>query len=179
MELTFGDLTSVEVWLGAGLIFILRVGDMAMATLRFMMLLRGRRGLGWIFGFLQSITFVLAISYVLQGLDSLINILAYAGGFATGGVVGIRIEEKLAFGHAHIRIISPTFGTAIAEKLRNEGYAVTEISGRGRDGTVTLINASILRKKIRLVRDIVKQVDPNAFITTEELRPVRRGFWRA
>ncbi len=179
MELNFGDLTSIQVWIGAGLIFILRVADMALATLRFMMLLRGRKGLGWIFGFLQSIMFVAAISFVLNDLDNVINILAYAAGFGTGGVVGIKIEEKLAFGHAHIRIISPAFGAAITEKLRAEGYAVTEIPGRGRDGAVTLINASILRKKIKDVRNIVQQVDPNAFITTEDLRPVRRGFWRA
>lgn len=179
MELNFGDLTSIQVWIGAGLIFILRVVDMALATLRFMMLMRGRKGLGWILGFFQAIVFVVAISVVLNDLDNLINILAYAAGYATGGVVGIRIEEKLAVGHAHIRIISPNFGAAIAEKLRAEGYAVTELSGRGKDGTVTLINVSILRKKIKDVRNIVQQVDPNAFITTEDLRPVRRGFWRA
>lgn len=172
-------LLTPEAWLGAGLIFILRVSDMSLDTLRVLFVMRGRKSIVWVLGFFQATIFILAISIVLRDLDSPLKIIAYAAGFATGNVIGIWIEEKLAVGHVQIRIISPRLGSAIAEKLREEGYAVTEVAARGKDGMVGLLNCSVRRRRVNHVRMIVNQIDPDAFITAEDVRPVRRGFWRA
>lgn len=174
------DITSIfsaEVLLGAGLIFILRVINMSLDTLRALMMLRDRKGLVWFFGFVETIIFVVAFSSVLQNLDNFLNTFAYAAGFGTGNVIGMMIENKIAVGFTHLQIISSSRGAAIAERLRDEGYAVTEFHGRGRDGTVTMISAGVLRKNVQRVNDIVQEVDKNAFITAENLSPVRRGFW--
>lgn len=179
MDFSLENLLTLQTWLTAGLIFLLRVGDMTLDTLRVLMVMRGKRSFAWVLGFFQAVIFVLAISNVLANLDNPLSIIGYAAGFATGIVIGMMIEERLAIGHVHLRIVSPRFGQAIAERLRSEGYAVTEISGRGRDGTVTLLNASVLRRNVDKVRNIIGDIDPNAFITAEDLRPVRRGFWRA
>jgi uncharacterized protein YebE (UPF0316 family) len=160
-------------------IFFLRVTDMSLDTLRVLFVMRGRKSSAWICGFFQSALFVLAISSVLANLDNPLNVIAYASGFATGSVVGIMLEEKLAIGYTHMRIISPRRGDELAQVLRNEGYAVTEIPGRGKDGTVNILSVSILRKNTDKVSDLVQQTDPEAFVTREEVRAVRRGFWRA
>ncbi len=168
-----------QAFLGAGLIFLLRVMDMSLDTLRVLVVMRGRKGIAWVLGFFQALIFVLAISSVLSNLDNPLNIIGYAAGFATGNVVGMWIEERLAIGHVHLNVVSSRLGTAIAERMRAEGYAVTEIPARGKDGMVTLLNISVLRKNVIQVHKIVNQVDPSAFITAEDVRPVRRGFWRA
>jgi uncharacterized protein YebE (UPF0316 family) len=168
-----------QAWLGAGLIFMLRVTDMSLDTLRVLVVMRGRKAIAWLLGFFQSAVFVLAISSVLTHLDNPLNVIGYAAGFATGNVVGMMIEERLAIGHILLSIVSPRLGSAIAERLRKEGYAVTEIPARGKDGMVCLLNANVLRKNADLVRKLVKDVDEEAFITSEDIRPVRRGFWRA
>ncbi len=173
------DLGTLAPWLSALLIFSLRVIDMALDTLRFLLVVRGRKGLAWVMGFMQSAIFVVAITTVLSNLKNVWNIVGYAGGFATGVVVGMLLEERLAIGHGHMRIISSTRGAAIAEALRAHGYAVTEMAGRGKDGTVTVLNASVLRKDIDRVHGLVAQSDSNAFVTVQDVRPVRRGFWRA
>jgi uncharacterized protein YebE (UPF0316 family) len=173
------SLLTLQSWTTAGLIFLLRVSDMTLDTLRVLVVMRGRKGIAWVLGFFQAMIFVMAISTVLSNLDNLLNILGYAAGFATGNVVGMLIEEKLAIGHLQVSIISPRLGTAIAEAMREGGYAVTEIPARGKDGMVTLLNVSVLRKNIEHVHRIVHQVDPTAFITAEDVRRVRRGFWRA
>ena len=173
------NLLSLSAWLAAGLIFALRVSDMTLDTLRVLTVMRGRKGVAWILGFFQSAIFVLAITSVLQNLDNPLNILGYAAGFATGNVVGMFIEEKLAIGHLQLSIISPARGAAIAERLREAGYAITEIPARGKDGMVTLLSCSVLRKSADQVRGIVNEIDDSAFITSEDVRPVRRGFWRA
>jgi uncharacterized protein YebE (UPF0316 family) len=172
-------LLSPEAWLGAGLIFMLRVGDMTLDTLRLLVVMRGKKAVAWIFGFFQALIFVVAISSVLKNLSNPLNMIGYAAGFATGNVVGMLIEERMAIGHTHLRIVSSRLGSAIADKIRQEGYAITEISARGKDGMVSVLNCSVLRKNVSRIHQIVNEVDSDAFITAEDVRPVRRGFWRA
>ena len=172
-------LSVLPPWLYALLIFFLRVGDMALDTIRVLYVVRGKKAIVWVLGFFQSLIFVIAISSVLTELDNILNVIGYATGFATGNLVGMLIEQRLAIGHILVTIISSNRGAFIAEKMRASGYAVTEIAGRGRNGTVFELHASVLRKDVPNVETIVLEADPQAFITAEDVRPVRRGFWRA
>jgi uncharacterized protein YebE (UPF0316 family) len=160
-------------------IFGLRVCDMSFDTLRVLFVVRGRKPQAWILGFLQSSLWVLAITSVLSNLDNLWNVIAYAGGYATGTVVGMAIEERLAIGHSHMQIISSRRGSAIVEALRTAGYGATEFPARGRDGTVSVISISVRRRDIAKVKREVEKIDIDAFITVEDIRPLHRGFWRS
>ncbi len=168
-----------EAFLYALMIFFLRVGDMSLDTIRVLFVVRGRKALTWVLGFLQALIFVVAISSVLSNLNNVLNVIGYATGFATGNVIGMFIEERLAIGHILLTIISPTRGMAVAEQLRDAGYGVTEIPARGKDGTVTVLHCSVQRKQIDNAETIILEADPQAFITTGDVRGVRRGFWRA
>lgn len=168
-----------HAWLFALLIFFLRICDMSMDTLRVLFVVRGKKLFVWILGFMQSVIFVVAISSVLTGERNYLNILGYATGFATGNIVGMIIESKLAIGHILVTIISSTRGSSIAERLRASGYAVTEIAGRGKNGTVFELHASVFRRDVDNIETIVLEADPTAFVTAEDVRPVRRGFWRS
>lgn len=173
------NIITLQPWLTAGMIFLLRVCDMSLDTLRVLVVMRGRKPVAWILGFFQAGIFVLAITSVLKDLNNLLNVVGYAAGFATGNVVGMWIEERLAIGHTQLSIVSSALGVAIAEALRKSGYAVTEIPARGRDGMVSLLSVSVLRKNVIKVHSLIKEVDPSAFVTSEDVRPVRRGLWRA
>ena len=172
-------LYSPTAWLNAALVFALRIIDMSIDTLRVLYVVRGQKTVAWILGFFQSAIFVIAITRVLANLDNPLVVLGYAAGFATGNVLGIMIEERLAVGHIQLQIVSRRRGAAVARALRQSGYGVTEISARGRDGTVKLLTASVHRKDAARARQMVHHVDEDAFITSEDVRPVRRGFWRA
>lgn len=158
-------------------IFALRVLNQSLDTLRVMMMMRGRQLVTWLLGFAETVIFVITLSTVINDLNNLLNIVGYAAGFATGNVLGVWVEGRLALGYIHLRVISPKRGSAVAGKLRQEGYAVTEIPARGRDGAVTLLNISIRRKDVTRVRQLVQEVDEGAFITGEEMLPIGRGFW--
>ena len=173
------ELLSLSTWLIAIGIFFLRIGDMSLDTIRVLFVVRGRKLLAWILGFFQSLLFVVAISSVLSNLNSFLTILGYAAGFATGNVVGMLIEERLAIGFLQFTIISSNRGAVVADKLRQNGYAVTEIPARGRNGTVTMLHTNVKRKDMDNIETIVLEADPEAFVTQDEVRPVRRGFWRA
>jgi uncharacterized protein YebE (UPF0316 family) len=94
-------------------------------------------------------------------------------------VVGMLIEERLAIGHIHLQIVSSGRGASLAQGLRGAGFAVTEIPARGKDGMVHLLSVSVFRKDVPKVEQIVHEQDAEAFVTSADVRPVRRGFWRA
>ena len=165
--------------LSALFIFVLRLADMTLDTLRVLFMMRGRKLTAGAIGFAQATIFVIAISTVLSELGNWLNIIGYAGGFAAGVVVGMMIEERMALGFSQMRIISSTKGQAVANALRAVGYAVTEISGRGKDGMVNVLLVTVRRKEVDHLQDIVLQADESAFITIEEVRPLWRGFYRA
>ncbi len=88
------------------IIFSLRIVDISFYTIRILMVMRGRKGLAWIFAFFQASVYVIALRFVLSDLGNWGKTLGYAAGFATGLVVGMAIEERLAIGYSHLRIIS-------------------------------------------------------------------------
>lgn len=175
MVLEFGP----AAWWGACLILILRIADMSLDTIRLLYVVRGRKLLTGLLGFFQALIFIVAISNVLSGKAGLLGILAYALGLACGNVVGMIIEEKLVVGFIRITAISSGLGTAVAEKLRRAGYAVTELAGRGKNGMVTVLSVSVRRREFDDAETVILETDPEAFITAEDVRAVRRGFWRA
>ena len=166
-------------WLGALVIFLLRVLNMTLDTLRMLFTLRGKKTLSWIFGFFVSLIFVLLLTSILSNLDSVLFVVAYAAGFATGGVVGMWIEERMAIGFTHIQIISSRRGVVLAQKLREGGFGVTEIPARGKDGMVSMLNVSVRRSQVAEVEEVINECDAEAFVTSEDVHPMRRGFFRA
>jgi len=173
----FESLLSPAVWFGALGIFVLRVISIALDTVRFMLTIRGKRSLSWVLGFIESVMFVVIMGVVLDELNSILNIIGYAAGFATGTVVGMAIENRLAIGFSKLSIISSQRGQAVADILRNANYAVTEFAGRGKDGTVSLLHCSLKRKQLKEAQSLILQADPDAFITVEDITPMQRGYW--
>lgn len=175
--MAFDFLLSPEAWIGAFVIFSLRVLNNTLDTMRLLMVMRGKKWISWILGFLVSLIYVLLFTSVLSNLDNPLYMIAYAAGFATGNVIGMWIEERMAMGYLRLEVVSPGHGAELAEKLRENGFAVTEIAARGKDGMVSLLSMIILRKRVSLAEKIIVDVDDGAFITSEEMRGVRRGFW--
>jgi uncharacterized protein YebE (UPF0316 family) len=169
----------MDALLSALLIFLLRLSDMTLDTLRLLFMMRGRKITSGLIGAAQATIFVIAIGRVLSQLDNILNVIGYAGGFGAGVVVGMILEERMALGFGQMRVISLKKGQEIARRLRESGYGVTELEGFGRDGVVNLILITVRRKDVDHVQKLVLSIDESAFITIEDVRPLWRGFYRA
>ncbi len=156
---------------------MLRLVDVSFYTIRLMLVRRGYRLLTMVFAFMQSLVFVTALRSVISDLDNWGKALGYSLGFATGMILGMWLEERLAVGYTHLRIISYGHGIQLTSHLRRAGYAVTEVSALGKDGTVTLLNCGVRRRSVHKVEKLIAEIDPQAFITAEDVRPVQRGRW--
>lgn len=158
------------------IVFLLRTVDLTIDTLRLTSVARGRRGMVWVFGFSEALTFVIAISGVLATLGDPLNVFAFAAGFASGTLVGMLIEEQMAPGHSLLRIVSPTLGLAIQSRLHAQGYGATYLPGAGQHGSISLILTYAPRRKVDQVKDLVLTEDPTAFMTVQNVRQLRGGW---
>lgn len=160
----------MELALSAIGIFLLRIGDVSIASVRIVTLMRGRIGLAALLGFFEALFWVSAAAIVFSNLDNPVRILAFAGGFAAGTLLGGHIERWLAMGTAFIRIVAPVETPSVANALRSNGFAVTVVNAEGRDGEVRVTFLVLPRRRTKTALGIVHDTNPAAFVTVEDIR---------
>lgn len=165
---------TVSLILAALLIFGLRIVDVSLGTLRIGFLVRGERRLAGLFGFFESLIWLIAAAQVLSNLDSPLKFVAYAAGYAAGTMLGVSIERWLAIGETIMRVVSPVDSPPVEEQLRDAGFYVTVLNARGRDGDVSVSFSVLKRKRIPEAIKIVGAVNPQAFVTFEATTPTNR-----
>lgn len=166
-----------ETLLGCVLIALARVTDVSCATVRTLMLVRGKRMIAACIGLFEATVYLLALSKVMSNTSSIPNIIAYAVGFAGGNYIGSLIEEKIAVGTIMVQVIPSGFD-GIVEDLRNMGYGVTVIDAAGKDGPREVLNISMNRKGLPALYKYFQEKDGNAFITVLDTRDIRGGYLR-
>ncbi len=154
------------------LIFFMRITDVSIGTIRIIFVTRGNRFIAPILGFFEVFVWIIAISNIMQHLNNWLCYVAYAGGFATGNFVGMLIEERLAIGISLIRVIARKEITGLSEALNDRGYGTTTIDARGKYDDVNVIYVIVKRKDINDTIDLIKQFNPKAFYTIEDIRYV-------
>ncbi len=173
-------------WMLVLLIFVARIGDVSLGTIRTIMVFRGMWLVAGVIGFFEILIWLLAAGKVLQNLDRWYLAVAYAAGFAAGNIVGIWLESKLAIGTALLRAISRDLDVRLADHLRAEGFHVTEIAGFDSDRTpIEILLIVDSRKRMGPLIEHIHSLDPKAVCTTSDVKrqdPIasRPGFgWRA
>jgi uncharacterized protein YebE (UPF0316 family) len=159
----------VDLFLELLLIIGLRVIDVSLGTIRIILLTRGSRWRSSGIGFVEVLIWVFAVALVVQDLEDPVKMLAYATGFALGTLLGVTLERWLAIGTVLVQIVAPVDSPSSAGALRERGYLVTDLNGEGRDGGVRINVAVLPRRNLRSALEIVHQVNPAAFVTTEHV----------
>ncbi len=151
------------------IIFLARVVDVSLGTIRTISIVRGRTSTAFFLGFIEIIIWLAVIAAVLNDIMTkpLLGVF-YAFGFSTGNVVGIMLERRVAFGHIVLQVISSRGeGAQLATAIRDAGYGVTTFEGQGMSGPVTLLYLAARRKDVSDLLAIVKREDPDAFYILE------------
>ena len=157
------------------LIFVARVTDVSMGTVRIIFISRGLKYLASIVGFFEILIWLLAIGQIMKNLSSPACYVAYAGGFAAGNFIGISIAEKLSLGVALIRVITQKDALPLVEQLKDTNYGVTSVDGHGATGQVKVVFTIVPRREVPSVIALVKRFNPHAFYSIEEVGFVEKG----
>jgi uncharacterized protein YebE (UPF0316 family) len=159
------------------MIFIARIADVSIGTMRIIFTSRGAKVIAPLLGFFEVLIWLLAMGRVMQNLNNVACYLAYGAGFAAGNYVGICIEQKLAMGTFIIRVVTAKDASELIAHLRAEGYGATSIAAHGGSGPVSVIYSVVKRGHIREVIQIIRKFNPNAFYSIEDVRFVSEGIF--
>jgi uncharacterized protein YebE (UPF0316 family) len=154
------------------LIFMARVADVSINTLRFMFMMNGKKNIVPILGFFEALIWLLAIGQIFQNIANPLSYLAYAGGFAMGNYVGMTLDEKLALGRVLVRVITPNSLPVLLEFMKEKNYRFTSVDAEGRYGKVNLLFTVMKRDQLTEFISRVKQMDEKAFYTIESVKRV-------
>ncbi|UCF30480.1 MAG: hypothetical protein JSV26_10575 [bacterium] len=156
------------------LIFLSRVADVTMETLRIIFVSRGMRALSALAAFFEIIVWLFALSHIIEDMGNLANYAAYAGGFAVGSFAGVSLESRIAIGHQVVRIITRKDARELVGHLKSQGYTVTVIGATGKKGPVNMFFIVSPRRRLETLLGEINSVIPSAFYTVEDLRRVGR-----
>ena len=162
----------MELLISALFIFCLRLADQSLGTMRARLVSRGKPIYGALIGLIESVIWIIAVAKVINDIDEPILIAGYAIGFAAGTILGYYVERILGFGDVVIRVFTSVKSPSVAEALRDQGYGVTVINGEGRDGVVKIYWCIIPRRKLKSVLKIIKEITPEAYVTTDSANPI-------
>lgn len=165
---------------GYALIFLARVLDVSLGTIRTLMVVQGRKWQAALIGFFEVTIYVIILGKVVNDLSNPLSLLSYSLGYACGNYVGITIENKIGLGNLGAQIIlNDSDNKQLIEILRDENFGVTVLQGEGREGTREILSVVIKRKSLDSLRKIVYEYDENAFITVNNINPISGGYFAA
>lgn len=162
------------------LIFVARICDVSMETIRVIYISRGIKFLAPIIAFFEIVIWLLAMEVIMQDLYNVANFIAFALGFATGTYVGLVIEERLSIGMVILRIITTGESEGeITRFLEAEHCGATRLDAQGSRGTVKMIISLVNRADVPRITEFIRTVNPHAFFSIEDVRYVNEGVFRS
>lgn len=159
------------------LVFLARICDVSLCTVRLILLYRGQRAIAPLIGFVEALIWLLAIRQIMANLTNPFVYIGFAAGFAMGNYVGIILEEKLAVGLEVVRIISKSDAFELVNSLAAEGYGTTSMDAHGSTGKVQIIFTIVPRRHHKRVIGLIKKFNPRAFYTVEDVKSASEGVF--
>lgn len=135
--------------------------------MRMILTINGNRWGAAALGFVEVLIWALALGGVVIYLSNPFALFAYAGGFATGTLLGLYIEDRVALGFRSVQIINANPDLQVAPYLREAGFRVTILPGSGQFGPVEVALLVIRRRQLPRVFRIIDEVAPRAFVSVE------------
>ncbi|MBA3011047.1 MAG: hypothetical protein KKF12_03195 [Proteobacteria bacterium] len=152
-------------------IFFARICDVSIGTVRTIMTVQGRTAISFVLALFEITIWVLVASTVFnQVTENPILVVFYAFGYATGNVVGILVERKLAFGIIILKLITRRAGQEISDFLRQKGQPVTIFIGEGMKGPVSELYIACRRRDLKWILPAAKKMDDQIFYIIEQAR---------
>ena len=158
------------------LIFLARVADVTVATVKLMFVVNNARKAAAILGFFESLITIVALARIMQDASNIPAYVMYAGGFATGTYVGMWIEEKLAYGNVLVRIIDKHIPDELLRYLNEKQYRYSMVDANDQGGNTQVLFTVCKRSSLSSFLEILENIAPKALYTIEGVKKVSNEF---
>lgn len=162
-------------WFLYGMIFLSKVIENSLATLRLIVVANGKKLLGAILQFIIALVWVVVTGAVVVNVHKdPFKVIFFALGSFVGSYIGSIIEEKMALGSNMLTvIIEEKKAMSIVFKIRSDGYQVTTIPAEGLTSKKTILIIVISRKERKKLIQLIQKLDKQALIVSETAKPIK------
>jgi len=120
-----------------------------------------------------------ALNYQAQGMETYLIAIAYALGFSLGTFCGGLVTSKLIKTKINVQIIATNKNDELINSLSAAGFGATILIATGaskkEERYMLLIETD--NKKLKILKSIIAEKDPNAFITISDLKSTQNGYF--
>nr|WP_312579973.1 DUF5698 domain-containing protein [Sedimentibacter sp.] len=160
-------------------IFCAKIIEVTISTIRIVYINKGEKLKGTILAFIEISIWLVVVSSVLTNIAAdPMKAFVYAAAFSLGNYIGVTIESKIAVGLVSIQaVVNEESGQVLADILREQGFGVTIIDGKGKnDSKKNLLFVQLKRKRITEATNLIKENTPNAYISVNDIKSMTGGF---
>ena len=104
--------------------------------------------------------------------------MSYAGGFATGSILGTFVSKKFVNSLIKVEVITTKATKENIEKIRMEGFGVSVVDTIDNlsDEDSKMLIITLNSRHLEELKRILRHIDKKAFIVVNESKIVQNGF---
>lgn len=160
-------------------IFLARIVDVSLGTIRTVLVVKGKNITPAIVAFFEVlIWFVVAREALNTDLNSILIPIFYALGYATGTYIGTFITSKVVDGLIGVQVITKSTNNKMLKEMRNQGFGVSvvDLKKNNDNHKKDMLIIELNKKRLKELTHIIRTNDPDAFVIINETKYVQNGL---
>ena len=160
-------------------IFLARIVDVSLGTIRTVLVVKGKSITPAIVAFFEVlIWFVVAREALNTDLISILIPIFYALGYAIRSYFGTFIISKVVDGLIGVQVITKSTNNKMLKEMRNQGFGVSvvDLKKNNDNHKKDMLIIELNKKRLKELTHIIRTNDPDAFVVINETKYVQNGL---
>jgi len=169
------------LFLGCIKIFLCRICDVSLGTMRTILMVKERTAFAMAIGFFEVLIWYLVVRDAISFDGPVLPIaVSYAAGYATGTFVGSTISKRVFGGHVTVHVVTSHRGAELPSALRRAGFGITvlDVNSSEFGEEKNMILADFSKAELARFEALVEELDSKAFILVQETKSYLGGYRR-
>lgn len=160
-------------------IFLARIFDVSLGTIRTVLTVKGKILYASLVGFSEVLVWFLVVREALSTEEKGILIaISYALGYATGTFIGGKLSDKYIVTPVTVQVITSSDITNALAILKNNHYgcSIIDVTGYDKEVMKKMIVIETTSKRMKELKRLIMKIDSQAFVIVNETKYIQNGY---
>ena len=161
-------------------IFLARIVDVSLGTVRTVLVVKGKNFTPAIVAFFEVLIWFYAAREALNTeINSILIPIFYAGGYAAGTYIGTFISTHFFESLIGVQVITQTsLESKMLKEIRSSGFgaSVIDLKNTHKKTKKNMLIIHLNKSKLKKLTKIIRRNDPDAFVVISENKYIQNGL---